>query len=357
MIGAPFRPQLLCEGSTYRLLETLRPQQSSSVQVEIGKGEVHFQSVRVLGDTSIAYFREPEDPLDNVEDVLDSGADTRLGMIDLAFAIGKSSGPSCSPLREILSHRRLRQDHLTLATVRRVTPDASLPAVQEIAEDSAIVNVGRRGDERVDDPGLAVDADVRLHPEEPIVTFPGLMHLGIALSRTVLGRAGRMDDRRVNDRSGIDLDFAADQMLVDLAQNRKSQVVTLEQVAELADRRLVRDGGFAKVDPGKGAHRNHIVERFFDRGIAEVEPLLEEVDPQHPLERNRRPAELSAGIVRLDQRAQPFPGDDGVHLGEERRTFGRARKPLEPRARKRHLLFVIHQPKYSKKALTKSEYP
>jgi hypothetical protein len=96
---------------------------------------------------------------------------------------------------------------------------------------------------------------------------------------------------------------------------------------------------------------------LFDRGITEVEPLLKEVDSQHSLERDRRTTELSAGIVWLDQGAQPFPRDDGVHLGKERRTFGRARKPLETRARKRHLLFAIHELKYSKKALLNQSIP
>lgn len=45
-----------------------------------------------------------EDPLDDVKDVLDPRADTRLGMIDLASATGETSGASCSLLREILSY-------------------------------------------------------------------------------------------------------------------------------------------------------------------------------------------------------------------------------------------------------------
>jgi hypothetical protein len=45
-----------------------------------------------------------EDPLDDVKDVLDPRADTRLGMIDLVSATGETSGASCSLLREILSH-------------------------------------------------------------------------------------------------------------------------------------------------------------------------------------------------------------------------------------------------------------
>jgi hypothetical protein len=38
--------------------------------------------------------------------------------------------------------------------------------------------------------GLDISADMGLHPEEILVTFLGLMHLGSALAFLVLGRAG-----------------------------------------------------------------------------------------------------------------------------------------------------------------------
>jgi hypothetical protein len=46
---------------------------------------------------------------------------------------------------------------------------------------------------------LAVHGDMRLQTEEPLVAFPGLVHLGIAIPGRVLGRAGRMYDARVHD--------------------------------------------------------------------------------------------------------------------------------------------------------------
>src|SRR5882757_5391511 len=53
---------------------------------------------------------------------------------------------------------------------------------------------------------FAVHADMRLQTEEPLVAFPGLVHLGIALPGRVLGRAGCMDDGRVHDRARGDAD-------------------------------------------------------------------------------------------------------------------------------------------------------
>jgi hypothetical protein len=56
---------------------------------------------------------------------------------------------------------------------------------------------------------LRIDTDVRLHPEVPLLALPGLMHLRIALFLFVLGRRGRVDDRRVDDRAGRDANAAA----------------------------------------------------------------------------------------------------------------------------------------------------
>ena len=49
----------------------------------------------------------------------------------------------------------------------------------------------------------------------------------------------------------------------------------------------------------------------------EIEPLMQEVDPQHRLQRMRRPAHRPPRIVRLDPRDQAAPRDHRVHLGQK----------------------------------------
>ncbi len=46
---------------------------------------------------------------------------------------------------------------------------------------------------------LNIGADMSLHPEEVLVTFAGLMHLGVALTFFVLGRAWRMNNGGIDD--------------------------------------------------------------------------------------------------------------------------------------------------------------
>ncbi len=56
--------------------------------------------------------------------------------------------------------------------------------------------VGRRGGDRVDQPAIGVHADVRLHPNVPLIALLRLMHLGNASALGILRRTGRCNDRR-----------------------------------------------------------------------------------------------------------------------------------------------------------------
>jgi hypothetical protein len=54
--------------------------------------------------------------------------------------------------------------------------------------------------------------------------------------------------------------------------------VLLQQMPEAAHRGLVRRRLAAQVDADEAAHRRRIKERFLDRRVGQVEPLLQEVD-------------------------------------------------------------------------------
>ena len=78
-----------------------------------------------------------------------------------------------------------------------------------------------------------------------------------------------MNDRCVDDRATADRDAAVGQIAVDLGEELLAQIVLLDQVPELADRRLVGNAAFAQIDPRKRPHRDHIVERFLNGWIAQ----------------------------------------------------------------------------------------
>ena len=91
-----------------------------------------------------------------------------------------------------------------------------------------------------------------------------------------------------------------------------AELVALQQVAELADRRLVRRAFDPEIDADEAAHRHRVVQRFLHRRVRQVEPQLQEVNPQHPLQRNRRtPAVLAdLRVHRLHRRRQLRPRND-----------------------------------------------
>jgi transposase, IS5 family len=51
--------------------------------------------------------------------------------------------------------------------------------------------------------------------------------------------------------------------------------------------------------------------------VRQIEPLLQEIEAQHPLDPDRRAAIARLGIERRDQRAQRRPGHNPLHLGKK----------------------------------------
>ena len=167
------------------------------------------------------------------------------------------------------------------------------------------------------DPPLSIRPHMQLHPEMPRVPLPRLLHLGIARLRRILRRAGCGDDRRVDDRPALQQQPLRGEQLLDRLEDRRGQPVLLEQVSEAQDRRLVGHHIVPELDAGESSHRLAVVDRILRLRIGEIEPLLQEVDPQHLLEPQRLPSLPGLRIVRPDQREQLRPGNHGVHLGKE----------------------------------------
>src|SRR5438105_7052168 len=117
-----------------------------------------------------------------------------------------------------------------------------------------------------------------------------------------------------------------------------AQIVRFEQMTEAAHRRLVGHRLAAEVDVDKMPHGRRIVERLFHRRVRQIEPLLQEIDPQHPLDPDRRAAIARLGIEWLDQRAQRRPRHNALHLGKKRCPPRRLGVALKPHRRQRQLL-------------------
>ena len=82
-------------------------------------------------------------------------------------------------------------------------------------------------------PAVSIRTDVRLHAEKPLVSFPGLMHLGITLAILVLGRTRRMDDGRVHDGAMTQHQSVLTRVAVDDLEQRRDHAMPLKRQRKL----------------------------------------------------------------------------------------------------------------------------
>ena len=173
---------------------------------------------------------------------------------------------------------------------------------------------------------IDIHAASRFHAEVPLVAFPDLMHLRIALLVTVLRRGRRRNDRCIHDRAFSHQQALGGQVPVDRFEYPAGQVVLLQQAPELQERRRIRRGFSAQVDAHETPDRLAVVDRVLDPLIGQPKALLRHVHAQHPQQSDRRaPATHTLGVVRLDCRNQLRPRRHRLDLRKE--TIA-ARTPL-----------------------------
>ena len=121
-------------------------------------------------------------------------------------------------------------------------------------------------------------------PKVPLVALFGLVHARSPLAPPVLARAGRGNGGRVNERAFAHEQFLFLQQHADFRENARARIMALDQVAELEQRRGVGHRFAAQVDARKVAQRLAVVERVLKRLVRQRIPLLEKVEPKHPLD-------------------------------------------------------------------------
>ena len=106
--------------------------------------------------------------------------------------------------------------------------------------------------------------------------------------------------------------------------NLLSKPMLLQQVPEGEDRGFIQDTVADQLDAGKAVHGGHLDQGLSHRRIAEVIPLLQQMDPQHRGQRVGKQATFLArlGVVGLNQFDQFLPGHHLLHLSEKLLAFG-----------------------------------
>jgi len=302
----------------------------SSRHPHIAQRKQRHQLRRILGQPFVADLGETELALDHAKRVLDLRANAGFDLLGFV--------QQAAPRRLLVQRPSLAWTHgdmpfntrsfwpLDCPKVAGIRKDHRFFAVQQAMALSDIVDIGRCADDGVHQARISIDTDMRLHAKVPLVAFLGLVHLRIPLARTVLGRAGRCNQRGINDRAGLEHQAFGDQGGVDRGQQLNAQVVLFKQVAKAQDGGLVRQPGHAGIKMGELAVKRGVVQGLFHRWIRQTEPLLQEVDAQHGLEGKARTAAFGARARRrkwLDQTHQFCPRHNQAHL-IEKHTLARA---------------------------------
>jgi hypothetical protein len=133
----------------------------------------------------------------------------------------------------------------------------------------------------------------------------------------VLGRRRGGDDGGIDDCSLAHQQAALLQHRPDLVEQRPGQIVLLQPMAEVQHRRCVRNRRHRQVDPGKAAQRLAVVERVLQGLVGQPVPLLQKVEPEHPLQTDRRPAALALRVERPQTIDQTRPWHHLLHLAQK----------------------------------------
>ncbi|MCY1245058.1 hypothetical protein D9M72_581710 [compost metagenome] len=88
-------------------------------------------------------------------------------------------------------------------------------------------------------------------------------------------------------------------------------------MAKAQDGGLVGQAAHAVTQARELSVQRHIVQCLFHRRIAQSEPLLQVMNAQHRLDRERRPTSLGPRAVRFDNLHQRAPRHHPIHLIEE----------------------------------------
>ena len=121
--------------------------------------------MKVLVQPAVAHPGKPEHPLDDPDRVFDPGPHFGFGAVFRPLDLIDNTAVAVAAVGEIPGLGRALADHRPLAAVGLVTLHPGLLPMQEIRQDRAVGDIGRRRRHRVDQLAAAVDPEMRLHPE------------------------------------------------------------------------------------------------------------------------------------------------------------------------------------------------
>ena len=297
--------------------------QTSLGDHQIRQSEQRHQLRRVLGQSAVTGLLQPEAILDDVEGVLDLGANTGLDGFELIplpieFLAHIERAPFARAHGDVPANLTFGFRPFLGPLIPGVAEALFLMTMKERLRLRDVIDVGRCTDHCMHQPRIGINPNVCLHAEVPLIALLGLMHFGVTLALRVLGRGRRRDDRRINDGAFAQHQALARQMRLDCGKDGFGQLVRFEQMAKLEQRRRIRRRFPPQVEAHKLADGLAVVERIFDTFVGQSQALLHDVHAQHPFQANRRTsAPFALRIERRQCRKQIGPRRDPIQLRQE----------------------------------------
>ena len=178
------------------------------------------------------------------------------------------------------------------------------------------VDIGSRSDDGVHQARICVDSDMRFHPKVPLVALLGLVHLGVTLTGTALGGAGRCNQNGIDYAASFEQQALGGQLGVDHLQDLRAQVVFFEQMTKTQDADSVRNS-LSAADAYEVTVEVGLVRCSFGPQVRQTNPLLQAISAQHHCQIKRRTSYLGHRCMRRDQCQQLTPRHDLLHLIEQ----------------------------------------
>ena len=202
------------------------------------------------------------------------------------------------------------------ALVARIRKDNLFFTVQQRMALGDIIDVCVRSDDGVHQLGLRVHPNMGLHAEVPLVALLNLVHLGVAFTALVLGRARCSNQGGIHHGARLEQQAMGGQLGVDDLQNLWAQFVLFEQMTKSQDADPVWNA-LGAADACKVAVEAGLEQGFFGPQVRQAKPLLQAVNAQHQCKVKWRASRVGHWCVRRNERQQIAPRHDVVHFFEQ----------------------------------------
>ena len=286
---------------------------------DVGQRKQRDELRGVLGKPPVAHFGVPELALDDPKRMLHLGPHAGLELLGLFV----QRAPGRVLLRLTLTRAH---GHMPIhaggvgsfagALVARIRKDNLFFTVQQRMPLRDIIDVCGCSDDGVYQTGLRVHTNMGLHAEVPLVALLNLVHLGVALTALVFGRARCSNQGGIHHGARLEQQAMGGQLGVDDLQNLWTQFVLFEQMTKSQDADPVWNA-LGAADASEVAVEAGLEQGFFGPQVRQAKPLLQAVNAQHQCKVKWRASRFGHRCVRRYEREQVGPGHDVVHFFEQ----------------------------------------